>query len=105
MPNVAICTPGSSVTWSLVWPASKPTGHSIEIEFATTNGLKGPFPKGAGAKDNPAPGRYSDKVTGGTKISTLPSRQPTDTFWKYTVTLRDASDNDVTTLDPIVIFK
>jgi hypothetical protein len=101
VPYVAVRPPGSNVKWNIV---QQPVGYSIEIEFAATNGLKGPFPKTT-EKDNPALGRYTNKVTAKNTIETAPSKPLADTSWKYTVVLRDASDNDVALLDPIVIFK
>jgi hypothetical protein len=102
VPYVALRPPKGSLKWNI---AQQPAGYSIEFDFAVTNGAKGPFPRNAKAADNPAKGRYTNKPTGKNTIETASSSEKADTSWKYTVTLRDASDNDVTTLDPIVIFK
>jgi hypothetical protein len=101
-PKIAVRPPGTNLTWNLDHPA----GYYIEIEFAAVNGAAGPFPKDAAIKENTAPGRYSNKATAAKTIATANSKPGNDdTFWKYTVVLRDTNDNNLATLDPIVIFK
>jgi hypothetical protein len=103
-PSVAVRPPKSNLTWHI---DQQPAGYYIEIEFAVVNGVTGPFPKDPAIKENTAPGRYSNKATAAKMFATKNSDQLADSFWKYTVFLRDAAseNNAASPLDPIVIFK
>jgi hypothetical protein len=102
-PPIAVRPPKGDLTWKI---DGQPPASSIEIDFDVAKGVKGPFPKKANAPDNPARGRYISQATGSSKITSATASEPAETYWKYTVSLRDGSGADIAApLDPIVIFK
>jgi hypothetical protein len=74
-------------------------GYTLEIDFKTQEGARGPFARAEGA---PARGRYT--LNG--KTSSLPSgRSEKAGVWKYEVVLRDAHGDDVYAVDPMGVFR
>jgi hypothetical protein len=78
-----------------------PEGYTLEIDFKTEGGTRGPFPKGPGAL---ARGRYTLSA----KAPSLPSGSSEATaagVWKYEVVLRDAKGDDLVAIDPMGVLK
>jgi hypothetical protein len=73
-------------------------GYTLEIDFKTDYGTKGPFSRGAtGAR-----GRYTLSAS----KPTVPSGASDHTgYWKYEVVLRDAKGDDLVAIDPGGVFK
>lgn len=73
-------------------------GYTLEIDFKTQGGVRGPFAKGATL----ARGRYTLNA----KTPSLPSGgSDRPGVWKYEVVLRDAKGDDVEAIDPMGVLK
>ena len=84
-----------------------PSGYSLEIDFRSQGGFKGPFLQTANTTSRPVRGRYL-----------LNSRQlaiesgkvdlehfPAPSVWKYEVVLRGADNQDLVATDPMGVLK
>ena len=73
-------------------------GYTLEIDFKTQGGARGPFSRGATL----ARGRYTLNA----KTPSLPSGAADRSgAWKYEVVLRDARGDDVVAIDPMGVLK
>jgi hypothetical protein len=79
---------------------SLPEGHKVEVDFEVQGTRKGPFARAEGAAD--PQGRF----TGGANatLTTGPLTGEGREVWKYEVVLRDAKDNHVTAIDPMIVI-
>lgn len=71
--------------------------YTLELDFKTQHGTRGPFKKGAGPR-----GRYTLTAS----RPSVPSESADQTgVWKYEVVLRDRDSNDVVAIDPMGVLK
>lgn len=73
-------------------------GYTLEIDFKTQDGARGPFSRGAAL----ARGRYTLDTRTPSLSSGASDRKG---FWKYEVVLRDERGDDVVAIDPGGVLK
>jgi hypothetical protein len=88
--------------FTLIWKVTGlEKGHKVEIDIVSDGNAVGPFPRRAEEPRNPTRGRYV--FTSSEQLET--TRAERVGTWKYQVILRGPNEEDLDSLDPVIVVK